>query len=544
MNGAGKVIMTDNIILDRDMSFIDSILCRDVKGLELDFIVNSHQKYTGIKASHTHDPETVMEAMRSDLVNGVCFTCPCNTKKRAEEIDMRLRQEFPGSSIKCYTSEQGHFNTEDVDAEWSRNVVIYSPRITTGVDFNPKVPQNVYLFLDGDQTVSPATALQMIARNRNIKEVHICSRNMRNRPVWRTLEEMSQSLDGLENEKDTKEVGIMKELMLVKENDYTGEYEYSESKFSKLYKEHLWMDSMMRSSFLYTLDRLLEMRGFRVIRPEKPEVIGTYNWDPTKDSVKQGKEANFERYLNNALTDADDKYEERQDRRLKTLHRSKHELRKLIDSNPDLKKSCIEIFTDDKTFYYNGNVVKALYTDDKLRQDFEEDRKHEYELCRRQTPTAKCRLLRDMIAVMNDGMTPQLKPYDLTLLQSDYDEDESINAPDKLWQQYKHHKQFKQRRRITEEKPQTRKSWMECIFSLFRDVFGNTFTVRRETSKSGKRCFNYVTQKQVMEVAIELMNWNLQNVDDIAQEIVQTYDLKKRKESYQYNQGMAQETRS
>jgi hypothetical protein len=42
--------------------------------------------------------------------------------------------------------------------------------------------------------------------------------------VWRTLEEMSQSLDGLENEKDTKEVGIMKELMLVKENDYTTEY--------------------------------------------------------------------------------------------------------------------------------------------------------------------------------------------------------------------------------------------------------------------------------------------------------------------------------
>jgi hypothetical protein len=46
-----------------------------------------------------------------------------------------------------------------------------------------------------------------------------------------------------------------------------------------------------------------------------------------------------------------------------------------------------------------------------------------------------------------------------------------------------------------------------------------------------------------MEVAIELMNWNLQNLDDIAQEIVQTYDLKKRKENDQYNQGMAQETR-
>jgi hypothetical protein len=120
-----------------------------------------------------------------------------------------------------------------VDAEWSRHGVIYSPRITTGVDFNPKVPQNVYLFLDDDQTVSPATALQMIARNRNIKEVHICSRNMRNRPEWstrdvHTFKDMSQSFD--------RDGAIMRELMSVTENKYTGEYEYSEGSFSKFTK--------------------------------------------------------------------------------------------------------------------------------------------------------------------------------------------------------------------------------------------------------------------------------------------------------------------
>ena len=368
--------------------------------------------------------------------------------------------------------------------------------------------------------------------------------NMRNCPEWatrdvHTFKEMSQSFD--------RDGAIMRELMSVTENRYTGEYEYREGSFSKVYKEHRWMDNMMRSSFLYTLDTLLEMRGFQVIRPEITEVIGTYDWDPIKDLAKQEKEEKFESYLNNSLTDADRKYEEGLDRRLKTLHRSKDELRKLIDSNPDQsghKDLYVKIFTDAKTFENNKNVVLALYPDDKLRKKDERIGEVEYDILRQQTLTKKCRLLREMIAVMNDGMTPQLKPYDLTLLQSDYDEDESINASDEVWQQYKHHKQFKQRRRITEEKPQTRKSWMECIFSLFRDVFGNTFTVRRETSKSGKRCFNYVTQKQVMEVAIELMNWNLQNLGDIAQEIVQTYDLKKRKENGQYNQGMAQETRS
>ena len=161
-----------------------------------------------------------------------------------------------------------------MDVEWSRNAVIYSPRITTGVDFNPKVPQNVYLFLDGDQTVLPATALQTIARNRNIKEVHICSMNMRNCPEWatrdvHTFKEMSQSFDS--------DGDNMRELMLATENKYTGEYEYSESSFSKVYKEHQWMDNVMRSSFLYTLDTLMAMRGFQVIRPEITEEIGTYD---------------------------------------------------------------------------------------------------------------------------------------------------------------------------------------------------------------------------------------------------------------------------
>jgi hypothetical protein len=316
----------------------------------------------------------------------------------------------------------------------------------------------------------------------------------------------------------------MKELQLVNENDCTGEYEYSESRFSKLYKEHLWMDNMMRSSFLYTLDRLLEMRGFQVTRP----VIGPredYDWEPIEDLVKQEKEEIFERYLNNSLTGAGRKDEECHDRRRKALHRSKDELRKLIDSNPDHKKFYVEIFTDKKTFENNKNVVLALYTDDKLRKKYERIGEVEYDILRQQTLTKKCRLLREMIAVMNDGMTPQLKPYDLTLLQSDYDEDEPINAPDEVWQQYKDH------HRTTKPKPQTRKSWRTCIFLLAKDVFGGRFIRRKETSKSEKRCYNYFTDKQVVEGAIELMKWNLRDLDYITPEIVQTYDLERRKEN-------------
>jgi hypothetical protein len=45
----------------------------------------------------------------------------------------------------------------------------------------------------------------------------------------------------------------------------------------------------------------------------------------------------------------------------------------------------------------------------------------------------------------------------------------------------------------------------------------------------GEKCHNYFTNKWVVEVAIELTNWNLRNLDYIAPEIVQTYDLERRK---------------
>ncbi len=128
-------------------------------------------------------------------------------------------------------------------------------------------------------------------------------------------------------------------------------------------------------------------------------VIGTYNWEPIEHLVKREREENFENYLNNSLKDVDLKFEGCLDSRCKTLHRNKNELCKLIDSNPYHKKFYVEIFTDAKTFKNNRNVVLALYTDDKLYEKYEHIGEVEYDICRQQTLTKMCRLLREMIAI-------------------------------------------------------------------------------------------------------------------------------------------------
>ena len=49
-------------------------------------------------------------------------------------------------------------------------------------------------------------------------------------------------------------------------NEEADEDDYSDTGFSRLYKQALWHDNKMRSSFLYQLDGLLESRGFEVNR--------------------------------------------------------------------------------------------------------------------------------------------------------------------------------------------------------------------------------------------------------------------------------------
>ena len=228
--------------------------------------------------------------------------------------------------------------------------------------------------------------------------------------------------------------------------------------------------------------------------------------------------------MNNRLTEVDGKLKECIDRRLAALHRTKEELCELMATCPERRERYMEICMDPKAFRENQKLQFALYTDDRLRTMFEYDGIVDYDVKRQETPTAKCLLLREMIAVMNSGIgRVLLKPHDLTLQQSQYDENQPVELTDELWQQYCHHK------RTTKSKPVTYKHLMACIYLLAKDLFGCRFIGQTETSKNGHRCYNYNTDESVVAVAIELMNWNQRNLDYIHEEIVQKYDLQGRK---------------
>ena len=240
----------------------------------------------------------------------------------------------------------------------------------------------------------------------------------------------------------------------------------------------------------------------------------------------------FQLYLTNDLSDscwkADGlvgKLTEFMDHTLQTLRKTKKQLLTLIAANPAYETIITDVCTDARSFAYNENLVLALYTDEKLRDlngDWRGGRG-------RSTPTAKCLLLRTILAAMNRGQSFQLKTYDLTLSQTQYDEDEQVEVSDDVWLLYRSHMRTRKL-----EKPQTRKEWMMCVYLLAKCLFGSRFINRMETSRGGNRsnggtrCYNFQTDNRVVDLAIDLIDWPTCDLANFEPEVVQKYDLERR----------------
>ena len=555
MKHAGKVVMMDNEITDVEFAMIDTALSGGVGECDVAFIKNEYKKYTGTKV-HYRDEEEMIAEMREHLKKDKGFTVPCNTKKQAERIMRLLLEDTHGSTsnLRLYTSEEGIL-PEHIDPEWSNHGVVYSPTITTGIDFNPKEAQTVYLFLKGEDTISPAAALQMINRNRNIKDVKISATGMKNHQDYASFEEMSIELDELcqgaslsrDKTHNSRDIDTLQHMQDSTINMSTDTCEYTENGFSKLYEIALYHDNVMRSSFLYMLDGLLERRGFKVIRKSiikrKPADQTVTDWNAMDDLNKQAKEQQFDAWISDTPTSRKSFF----GKRLAAIKGIKHSeipthtehieilrnrLCDLVHANatPGNRQIIVDVFTDSIAFEHNMNLIRTIYTDEKMCENDIVNSRNDFSRNNLTSVNSKIHLMIKMIRIFNCNIPfeAQLKPYDLTLKQPMYDEDDEIKISDDMWNYYKFlHK------RSTKLRPTTRKALMTCIFGLSQELFGNKFTKKTKTNKAtdkSKNHYNYITDEAVVKICIEMADWSRRSLADIKPEIVERYNLQQRKE--------------
>lgn len=69
-----------------------------------------------------------------------------------------------------------------------------------------------------------------------------------------------------------------------------------------------------------------------------------------------------------------------------------------------------------------------------------------------------------------------------------------------------------------------------CVYLLAKDLFGARFIKRLETSRGGNRsnggmrCYNFQTDKSVVDLAIDLIDWRHWDLESFQPEIVQKYN--------------------
>ena len=576
---AGRLIAMDNEITDTEFKFLDDALAGGGAGpyCDLTFIKNDFQKYADVPVQYTADQAKMLHLMLKDIKVGNGFTAPCNTKKQAERIHEQLRQAVVDAGIpvseerfKVYTSDTQETLPADVDAAWSQNWIIYSPTITTGIDFQPEEPQSVYLFLSGEDTVSPAAALQMITRNRRIKAVYIHATQMRNKPVYASFEHMEQCLDAacLDAPKTSgPSLGVtpctVANLRGLQDgphfNKATGEDKYSDSDFSKLYKQALWHDNVMRSAFLRNLDGLLRKRGFdvqrRLIFPqgatdaiERDDAIDVHVVLSTKEADRrsvQAKKDDAEMYLESGPG------------RRHTSVRCEQTLARMIGiketeraamwgeiehmricmvkqmrDNPQIRELYVGFFTEPRAVEHYLNLKLAISTDEKLKANANRNAENDFCICAISSSNSRVQLLKELIAAFNREMLPllHLKTYDLTLKQGSYDETESVDISDCTWARLQHTLAEMRRPR---RRPQNRRSLMDCIFILATHLLGKQFTAKKKTRNRASaesathNVYNYETDQVALGLLVKLMATSHRfKLDDIEPELVCKHDLK------------------
>lgn len=149
MKNCKKIICVDADISDLCLYFIN------YANIDYVFLENTYKHNKDVKAEEVFDDETFFE----DLKNEPKFLCCCDSKKEAEVLHQKLKDE----NIKALLITS---DTEDqIPKLDSHDRIIYSPRIVYGVDSLMKRP--VYAYYTS-RTINPKSMVQQIARCRNI----------------------------------------------------------------------------------------------------------------------------------------------------------------------------------------------------------------------------------------------------------------------------------------------------------------------------------------------------------------------------------------
>jgi hypothetical protein len=497
-----QIIGADGDICDNVMQFME-LLQRKEKPI---FIYNKYKSFDNIPCKFINDENDIYKKICDILEHNkdkeptekIGFTVCCNTKSRVDKLKAYFNiHNLSNEYFKYYTSTEGE-QIENIENEWSKNAVIYSPSIVAGLDFTPKESQPVFVFIDGDATINPEQVGQQICRNRNIKEVFIYICKMKNNLLYKSIDDVKEFYTTTEGHFNA----IFRELVDIKSSIY--DIEYTDNDFTKLFYEYQYQNNILLSSYEYNLAELLKNKGFNI--DDETAIFQTIKLNISKaenikitDTIKETNTALYKSYINNEPT-KNEKYILLLNKRLEyfELPLPSYEIYKEDKTHKIFLEENEDVFNDAEAFNKYFNIALILDKNDNINKRFSNDLKSEYieNLYKSAVP-----LVKGYLNIIDKYLKNDIEP----LAFSFDDGDDKLN--EKIEMDACDYGYIKSVIRTTKKQPKNKLELLRMMIFIIADIFGrDLLRTERYKTKDRKQHTKYIWNDTIYNKYEKLYN--------------------------------------
>ena len=472
-----KLVISDAILTPNILNLIDKR-----KANNKIYINNEFKKYKGIDAIKCNDENGFFNSINEHINNSNHFLFGADSKTIITKYYNEYVKMYPDNKEKfVLVTSDTKIKLYDVEEQFKNKYVFFSPSITTGINFNITVKQDVFIYING-KTISPASSFQQAGRTRNINKLYYYSNVKEKLNNYSNIEEVETNY---KNRIETNE----KLLSLSGSITEDDELSIVENTFFKLFCSGIYQQDTEQTNKLLHFEEILKKQGFILSSiGEKIELKKEIKQVMTKE-LKENKLEILDQFIKDIEDEADiylnDDYK---------AIRDKFEFLRL--KSEDIKPYSFLLLDD---FKYSSffNFIKMHQTSEYLKM--KASTSDNMDIKKIDEVGTKILLLRKF--ELENG----IKPNDINFLNSDV----KLNTTDKDFIY------LKGLFRISKSKPKTNDELKKVYCGMIRNIYGNLDILKsKQIKKNTVKIMEYSFDRVLLDNLMNLMfKMNIINLD-------------------------------
>lgn len=432
-------------------------------------ITNEYKKYDSIEAIRYNDENIFLNKLAEQVKDDKYFLFGLDSKSTVKKYYNSLIKLFPDKQDKfLMITADAFFKLENPIEQFKNKFVLYSPSITTGIDFTIDTQQDVFIHIKGN-TINPSSSFQQATRTRNINKLHYFSPCVDKQYNYNSVEDV----ENIYKERIRLNEKLLSISGVIDEND---ELTIINNTFSKLFCCGEYTQDIEQTNKLLHFEDILKNQGFKlsqigskkeldketkkIMTREQKEIESEFIKKYISDTIAYNLE------MNKINTGDIDKIDEN----IILKNATEQDIyKKMVDRKEFLKISDNELneysFLISDEYNYNSyfNFMKAFKTTAAINSQSAYNKNNNMDIKLLNETNNKIKLLRNFEKESN------IKPFDIN-----FSDNNNFNIND---ENYKHIKDIF---RITKNKPKNNNELKKIYVGMLKNIFGSLNIIKSD----------------------------------------------------------------